>query len=427
MISRPPLPEGPYLVVGLARSGLAAAQVLRNHSEVIAVDSAAPDVEEVAGVAVHLNTDGIEYLDSVRTVVKSPGVPRSAPVIAAALERGIPVTGELEIGWRLIANEFVAVTGTNGKTTTTELLGAIHREAGVAAVAAGNVGTPLTSLAGTIDPAAVVVAECSSFQLEDASAFAPECAVLVNLEADHLDRHRTVEAYREAKLRIFNGGGIAVIPFGFGLHTGRRVVQFGAAGAELEHSDGGLWWRGERLIADDEIRLPGAHNRENAMAASAAALARGIDAGAVRRALMDFAGVEHRLEFVTERNGVALYNDSKATNVGSTRVALEAFEGGVHLIAGGRAKGGGFGSLRDLVAQRCVAVYAIGEAEDELVADLDGAAPVLRCGSLADALTAAKATAKPGETILLSPASASYDQYRDYEERGAEFKRLVRE
>jgi len=428
VIARPPLPAGPFLVVGLARSGAAAARILRDHGEVIGADSGSPDVPDLHGVEVHLQVDGLELLDRVKTVVKSPGVPQQAPVIATARARGIDVTGELEIAWRLLPNEFVAITGTNGKTTTTELLGAVHREAGVPVAVAGNVGTPLSSLVGKLRDE-VVVAECSSFQLEDSSAFAAECAVLLNLAEDHLDRHRTFAAYRAAKVQFFErlrSHDVAVIPRGFELTTPATTVTFGGPGADLENRDDFLWWRGEQLVETSEIRLIGAHNRENAMAASAAAIARGIEPDAVRRALTTFPGVEHRLEEVAARNGIRYFNDSKATNVTSTRVALEAFEGGVHLIVGGRAKGGGFRSLRDGVTERCRAVYVIGEAAEELARDLDGAAPVHECGDLEHAVGAARRAARAGEVILLSPACASYDQYRDYEQRGRRFRDLAR-
>ena len=398
MKSRPPLPEGPYLVVGLARSGTAAALMLRDHGEVIGVDSGSPGVP--AGLEAHLGTDGVELLDRARTVVKSPGVPKEAPVIEAARERGLEVVGELELAWRLLPNEFVAVTGTNGKTTTVELLGAMHLAAGVPVAVAGNVGTPLSALAGTIDSEAVVVCEASSFQLEDTVAFAPECAVLLNVEPDHLDRHGTFEAYRDAKLRIFANQG----PDDIALRPPFPPLP----------------------VPESEVRLRGRHNLENAAAAAAAALARGLDSGAVAEALRTFAGVPHRLEDVADAGGVMWVNDSKATNVASARVGIEAFETGVHLIAGGSLKGGGFGELREPVAARCRAVYLIGEAADRLEEDLGGAGvPIERCGDLETAVRAAAHAAGPGEVVLLSPACASFDQYADYEARGDHFRELA--
>ena len=411
---RPPLPDGPYLVVGLARSGTAAMYMLAHDAEVVGVDSGHPPEAETVGslpVEIHLGDDGVHLLDRVRAVVKSPGVPREAPVIAEALSRGMEVIGELELAWRRLPNEFVAVTGTNGKTTTTELLGAIHRAAGIPVAVAGNVGVPLSEFVGAIDEDRVVVAEVSSFQLEDSSAFAPEAALLLNIEPDHLDRHGTFEAYREAKLRAFANQRpehVAVVPPGVEVPGGARRVEYG-----------------DHVLPDAEVRLRGPHNRQNAMAAAAVALARGIPEAAVRDALRTFAGVPHRLEEVAVRDGVTYVNDSKATNVASAAVGLRSFEGGVHAILGGSLKGGGFRDLREPVGERCAAAYLIGEAAEELEGDLAGTVPLHRSGDLERAVAEARAAAGPGDTILLSPACASYDQYTDYEERGDHFRRLA--
>ena len=372
--------------------------MLRDHGEVIGVDSGRPAVPD--GIEAHLESDGIELLDRARTVVKSPGVPKEAPVIAAAAERGLEVVGELELAWRLLPNEFIAVTGTNGKTTTVELLGAMHRAAGVPVAVAGNVGTPLSSLVGSVGSDVVIVCEASSFQLEDTSAFAPECAVLLNIEPDHIDRHGTFEAYRDAKMRVF-------------ANQGPDDVAIRPPFPPLP-------------IPPEELRLRGAHNVENARAASAAAVARGLPAEAIAEALRTFGGVPHRLEEVAEARGVTWINDSKATNVASARVGLEAFDGGVHLIAGGSLKGGGFEELVEPVASRCRAVYLIGEASDRLAADLAPAGvPLERCGDLERAVAAAGGAAQPGDVVLLSPACASFDQYDDFEARGAHFRELA--
>jgi UDP-N-acetylmuramoylalanine--D-glutamate ligase len=422
---RPPLPGGPYLVVGLARSGAGAMRMLAPHGEVIGVDSGEATVE---GFEVHAPSDGLDLLERVRTVVKSPGVPQEAPVVQAARARGLEVTGELELAWRLLPrSRFVAVTGTNGKTTTVELLGAMYGSGGGArAAVAGNVGTPLSSFVGG-DPPPLIVCEASSFQLEDTSQFAPEVAVLVNLGEDHLDRHGSVEAYHAAKMRVFEnqaGEDIAVVPLGMDVP---RRVTFGGPGADLAHEGDALTWRGEPLIDASEVRLRGAHNLENAMAASAAALAGGAPADAVRAALTTFPGVAHRLEEVAERDGVLYVNDSKATNVDAARVGIEAFEPGtVHAILGGSLKGGGFAGLRAALSSRARAAYLIGAAADRLAADLDGTVPLQRSGDLASAVAAARAAARPGEVILLSPACASYDQYDDFEQRGEHFRELAR-
>jgi UDP-N-acetylmuramoylalanine--D-glutamate ligase len=296
-----------------------------------------------------------------------------------------------------------------------------------AAATAGNVGTALSSLVA--DPPPLVVCEVSSFQLEDTSEFAPDVALLINLGEDHLDRHGTVEAYRAAKMRIFANLAIDDVPVA-PLELRERVpgaVTFGGPGADLEHVAEELRWRGERLIAADEIRLRGAHNLENAMAASAAALADGVERNRVLEALRTFAGVPHRLEEVAERDGVLYVNDSKATNVDAARVGIEAFDPGtVHAILGGSVKGSSFTPLRATLARYAVAAYLIGESEDRLAADLDGAVPFYRSGDLATAVELARAAAKPGDVILLSPATASYDQYRDFEQRGEHFRELAK-
>jgi len=423
MRERPPLPPGPWLVVGLARSGIAAARVLNARGEqVVAVDAGRPDVP--GDLEAQVETDGLAQLAGARAVVKSPGVPRETPVIAAARERGIPVLGELELGWRLLRNEFVAVTGTNGKTTTVQLLGHIHREAGLPVAVAGNVGTAVSGLAGSVDPAAVVVCECSSFQLEDTLAFAPEGAVLLNLQSDHLDRHGSFEDYIDAKLLVFARQGnddVAVAPADIGIDDlggCARRVPFGPGG-ELDDRAGHLWWDDEPLVAHDEIGLRGAHNRANAAAAAAIALARGIDREAVRAGLRSFGGVEHRLEEVARRDGVLYVNDSKATNVASTLVALASFEAPIHLILGGQGKGQEFTALRGHAA----AVYLIGEDAWRLEREVGGE----RCGDLRTAVAVARAAARDGEVVLLSPACASFDQFDDFEARGRVFKALVGE
>jgi UDP-N-acetylmuramoylalanine--D-glutamate ligase len=425
-VTRPSLPQGPYLVVGLARSGSAIARVLRSRAPVLAADSARPEVPE--GVEAHLESDGVDLLDRVACVVKSPGVPAAAPAIVAARNRGLPVLGELELAWRLLLNPFIAVTGTNGKTTTTEMLGAILRAAGRPVAVAGNVGTPLSSLVGQVGPEVVVVCEVSSFQAEDTCEFAPESALLLNLGEDHLDRHGTLAAYREAKLRVFARQPpqhVAIAPAGIELPGEARRVTFGAGHADLALARDRLLWRGEPLLAVAELPLRGAHNLENAMGAAATALAAGVQGEAVRDGLAGFPGVAHRLEEVGTVGGVLYVNDSKATNVSAAVRGIEAFEGGVHAILGGSPKGGGFQGLREAVRSRCRACYLIGHAAERLQADLAGAAPLRRCGDLSAAVGAAARSARPGEVVLLSPACASFDQYRDYEERGDDFRRLV--
>jgi UDP-N-acetylmuramoylalanine--D-glutamate ligase len=441
---RPGVPPGPYLVVGLARSGQAAARLLASTGEeVIGSDSGSPSGVEglrEAGVEVHLDTDGVPLLERARCLVKSPGVPREAPVVRLAEERGIPVLGELELAWRALPNRFVAVTGTNGKTTVTELLGHVWRTAGEPVAVAGNVGTPLASLAGEVAGEVTVVCECSSFQLEDADAFAPECAVLLNVTPDHLDRHHDFEDYLRAKLRIFANQGnddTAVFnadePALDGRDLGgcaRRIPYCRGADPDCAVSinENVLFVQSEPLLEVAELSLPGPHNAENAMAVAAAAVAMGIDRGAVREALRTFPGVPHRLERVAEINGVLYVNDSKATNVAAAVAALRSFEGGVRAILGGSLKGGGFDGLAAAVAERCSACYLIGEAAARLASDLAGTGVELhRTGDLPTAVREAARDAIPGEVVLLAPACASFDAYRDYEERGEHFRALVEE
>jgi UDP-N-acetylmuramoylalanine--D-glutamate ligase len=438
---RPGIPDGPYLVVGLARSGAAAALALRERGEqVVGLDAGSPqqtDALRNAGVELYLDDpDGVALLDRVGAVVKSPGVPASAAVVAAARERGVVVLGELELAWRMLVNEFIAVTGTNGKTTTVELIGHIHREAGLAVAVAGNVGTAVSSLVGAVDPRATIVCETSSFQLEDTLCFAPEAAVLLNITPDHLDRHGTFEDYTRAKLQVFarqDESAVAVLPHELAgeLYAGRaRLVDFAdQPPAALFQRDGRLWWQQQPLIELDALRLRGRHNLENAMAAAAVCLSCGIGRDAVRAGLASFAGVAHRLEEIATLHGVLYVNDSKATNVASTLVALDAFAGRpVHLIAGGQGKGQDFSPLGEVVQRVCAGVYLIGEDAPALAAALGSlTTPLRECGDLDSALHAAGQAAEPGDVVLLSPACASFDQFADYEARGDGFRALVRD
>ncbi len=434
--ARPPLPDGPFLVVGLKRSGLAVARALHEAgAEVRACDSGTAETAGLAALGIETRAPdaGLDLLPGVRTVVKSPGVPHDAPVIAAARARGVGVVGEIEIAWRMLANEVVAVTGSNGKTTTAELIGHIHREAGSPVVVAGNVGTALSSVARTLDPTATVVCEVSSFQLEDTDRFAPEGAVLLNLTPDHLDRHGTFAAYTAAKLQVFarqGNDGVAVAPLGLGIEDlggcARRVCFGSGPGAELADRAGYLWWDEEPLIAVEAIRLRGLHNRHNAMAAAAVTLARGVEPAAVRAGLETFAGVRHRLEEVGTIDGVVYINDSKATNVDAAVTGLRSFDGGVHVILGGRGLAGDLAPLVAAVRERAAGAYLIGEAAGELAAAL---APtgvrVHDSGDLERAVAAAAAVARPGDVVLLSPAAKSFDQYADFEARGDHFRALV--
>jgi UDP-N-acetylmuramoylalanine--D-glutamate ligase len=442
---RPPLPGGPFLVVGLARSGCAAARLLAERgADVRGVDSGRPDGAEglaADGVEVVLDTDGVAQLDGVRTVVKSPGVPREAAVIAAALERGVETIGELELAWRAIPERFVAITGTNGKTTTAELIGHLYRTAGEPVAVAGNVGTPLSSLAAELEPGTTVVCEASSFQLEDTTAFAPECAIFLNLAPDHLDRHADLGAYLAAKLRIFANQGnddLAVYnadePALAGTDLGgcaRRVgfCRGGAPECEVALAEGTIFHEGEPLLAASELGIFGEHNAVNAMAAAAAALAMGLDRDAVREGLRSFAGVPHRLERVAEIRGVLYVNDSKATNVASASVGLSAFDAPVHAILGGSEKQEPFAPLVEPARRHCAACWLIGATAERLATEL---APLAEAGielhrrhDLEDAVRGAAAAAAPGEVVLLSPACASFDSFENFEARGDRFREIV--
>ncbi|MDX6468453.1 MAG: UDP-N-acetylmuramoylalanine--D-glutamate ligase [Gaiellaceae bacterium] len=401
------------LVLGLARSGRASALALaRRGVEVVAADrseSADPGRLAGAGVEVRLGIEEESLLQGVELVVKSPGVPGESPLVAGARARGLPVWSEVELGYRLLAgNPFIGVTGTNGKTTTTELIAAILRAAGRPVEVAGNVGIALTEVAEQIEPGTSVVCELSSFQLEDVDSLACDVAVFLNLEPDHLDRHGTFEAYRDAKLRIFERARTKVVPRGSGLE-------------------------GIEFAADDplpaEPLIPGLHNRENAAAATAAARAAGVGDEAIAEALRTFAGVPHRLELVRELRGVRYVNDSKATNAAAARRGVAAYgDAGLRLILGGSTKGEDFDEFARGLPGTVRSIYLIGESADDLAAALDGAGRAyVRAGELGRAVELAAAAAEPGDVVLLSPASASYDQFDNFEHRGAVFRRLVEE
>jgi len=372
------------LVLGLARSGRAAVAALERRG-----------VDVVPADRTLGNDDDLSLLEGAQLMVKSPGVPREVPLVAEAERRGVPIWSEVELGYRLVRPRLVGVTGTNGKTTTTELLGAI-----LDAPTAGNVGHALTALDGEVAPGTLVVCELSSFQLEDVHELTCEVAVLLNLEPDHLDRYASFDDYRAAKLRIFERAREKVVPKGSGLE-------------------------GIEFSADDDLpaepRIRGAHNRENAAAATAAAHALGLPDVRIAQALRTFPGVPHRLEPVGEVNGVRYVNDSKATNVAAALRALAAYEHEpVHLILGGSRKGEDFTPLARALGTNVKSVHLVGETAGDLAAKIPQAHDD---GDLATAL--AHVEAEPGDVVLLSPACASYDQYANFEERGEEFRRLV--
>jgi UDP-N-acetylmuramoylalanine--D-glutamate ligase len=380
------------LVLGLARSGQAATAALaRRGVDVVGADRNLGNDE-----------DG-SLLAGVGLLVKSPGVPGGHPLVAEARVRGVPVWSEVELGYRLLhaGTRLVGVTGTKGKTTTCELLGGMFRAGGRDVVVAGNVGRPLTA----VETGDWVVCELSSFQLEDVHELSCDVAVLLNLEADHLDRHGSFEAYRAAKLRILERAERAVVPAGSGLD-----------GVEFSADD----------LLPAEPRIPGRHNRANAAAATAAARAAGLAEDAIAEGIATFTGVPHRLEPVRERNGVLWVNDSIATNTFAVRHGVEAYEAPILLILGGRAKGEDFRPFVKELPASVRRAYLVGEAAGELAAAFDSAGRACRlAGTLARAVELAAAEARAGDVVLLSPACASYDQYANFEERGEDFRLLV--
>jgi UDP-N-acetylmuramoylalanine--D-glutamate ligase len=401
------------LVVGLARSGRAAAAALARRGVHVVATDRSPETE--AGrlgeldVELHLGTEEEALLEGVDLVVKSPGVPAESPLVDEARSRSVPIWSEVELGYRLLpaGSRLIGVTGTNGKTTTTELLGVILRASGRPVEVAGNVGRALTDAAEAASDDSWIVCELSSFQLEDVHTLACDVAVLVNLEPDHLDRHGTFDAYRDAKLRIFDRARAKVVPRGFGIDG----IEFSAD---------------DRLPA--EPLIPGRHNRENAAAATAAARAAGISDAAIVEALRTFPGVPHRLELVRELRGVRWVNDSKATNTAAARRGVASYDAPLRHILGGSLKGEDFAPFARELPESVRSIYLIGEATAELAAALDAAGRAyVRAGDLATAVAQAAADANSGDVVLLSPAAASYDQFANFEERGDAFRRLVQE
>jgi UDP-N-acetylmuramoylalanine--D-glutamate ligase len=384
------------LVVGLGRTGEAALTALEERG----VDA--------SGVDRSLGNEDPEALEGMEVLVKGPGVPPSNEVVRAAHARGIPVWSELELGYRLLPDDVrvAGVTGTKGKTTTVRMLGAMLAAGGRDVTLGGNEHAPVTEVAGTLEPGSDLVLELSSFALNDVDTFACDVAVLLNLEPDHLNWHGTFEAYRDAKLRVFEGATTKIAPRGFGIEGALEFAEDDPLPAEP--------------------RMPGAHNRENAAAAAAAARASGVADDAIAEALRTFEGVPHRLELVRELHGVRWVNDSKATNTAAARRGVAAFDAPLHVILGGSLKGEDFAPLaRDLPAN-VRTVHLIGEASDQLAEALDIAQRAYaRDGDLETAVRHAAGDARPGDVVLLSPACASFDQFANFEERGDTFRALV--
>jgi len=437
-------------VVGLARSGVAAARLLRAAgAEVVGTDTKPVDAlgREVAalrdsGVRLVTGDDAARAFEGATLVVVSPGVPVDAPQLAPARAAGLPIIGELELGWRATEAETIAITGTNGKTTTTALTGALLAEQPRPVLVAGNIGTPLAASALTFARDGLVVAEVSSFQLETIETFHPRVAAVLNVTPDHLDRHGSFEAYVDAKARIFlnqDPSDCAVLnaddPAAAGLaaRTRARVLWFSRRRA-LEPGvfvrDGWvaakLNGHVEAICPLAEMQLRGQHNVENVLAATVCALWLGLGAAAIRRGIGRFRAVEHRIEFVRDLRGVQFFNDSKGTNVASTIKALESFDERVVLIAGGKGKGQDFAPLAETARGRVVHAVVIGEDGPKIAAALTAVGiPVSAAPTMQAAIDGARAQAGHGGVVLLSPACASFDMFDNYEHRGDVFKKLV--
>ena len=438
------------LVVGLARTGIATALFCAERGARVTATEARPEAEiseaaaklRAAGIILELGGHRPETFVEQDLIVPSPGVPPMMPALAAARAVGVPVWSEIELAWRFLRGRLICITGSNGKTTTTSLIGHILETAGLPVQIAGNIGTPLISRVDISSEASFTVVEASSFQLESMSAFRPDIAVLLNVTPDHLDRHGSIEAYGRAKARLFENqteGDAAVI------NADDTVApQYAPAGprmfwfSRLKRVASGCYLRGDEIIFRCDgaesvllerkmIGLRGNHNIENVLAAGAAARIAGVEPAAIAEGVRTFAGVEHRIEYVATISGVEYFNDSKATNVDATLKALDAFSGNVLVILGGKDKGSDFGTLRQALRSHARTALLIGSAAEKIEADLAGVIPVERAGTMALAVEIASRIARPGDTVLLAPACASFDQFENYEHRGRVFKQLVRE
>ena len=438
------------LVAGMARTGVAAARFLTGRGALVTVSEARPE-KELGGVAAELRARGIEIecggnrVESFRAadfIVLSPGVPLNIPPLQKARERKIEILSELELAWRFLRGTTVAVTGSNGKTTTTALLGRIFQKAGRPTQVGGNIGTPLVSLVDTATDDTVNVVEASSFQLEAVTSFAPKVGALLNLTPDHLDRHASMGEYIAAKAKLFGQQGAddfaifnADDPAVVALEPEVRAQRFWFSrkrrldvGSFLE-DDWIVFANGperEKVLERSAIRLKGRHNLENVLAAVCAARLLGVPAEAVRAGISEFEGVEHRLEFVAEIDGVSYFNDSKATNVDSALKAIEAFDQKLVVILGGKDKGGDFAPLGEPLRQRARRTLLIGAASKKIAAQLEGAVEFEMLETLPPAVARAAEIAEPGDVVLLAPACASFDQFESFEHRGRCFKEEVR-
>jgi len=438
------------VVVGLARSGQAACRLLLARGAVVVGTDQRGERElgealvglRREGVTLELGGHRVRTLLSADLVVVSPGVDLRQPVFRDARAAGIPLIGEAELAFRCSQATFVGITGTNGKSTTTALLGDILNEAGIRSIVAGNIGIPLCQVAPGLGAEDVVVTELSSFQLETIERFRPRVALLLNLAPDHLDRYDRLEDYYRAKARLFDNqrpADVAVVNADDPLVLdAARLARSAILPFSRQRSlDRGAFVEGDRLVLAltatcetichrDDLKILGVHNLENALAAALAAAALGAPVPAIRAALRRFAGLEHRLELVADIGGVRYVNDSKGTNVGAVLRSLESFSDPIVLIAGGKDKQGDFRPLAPLVRERVKRLILIGQAAGALRSQLDGACPMEDAPSLEAAVRRAAAVASPGDVVLLSPACASFDMFADFEARGRAFKEAVR-
>jgi UDP-N-acetylmuramoylalanine--D-glutamate ligase len=437
------------LVVGLGKSGVASALFMKARGARVTVSDTKSGDElrnEIPvlldnGITVETGGHGDRTFQGQDLIVVSPGVPVDAPPLVQARSLGESVIGEIELAAQFLPGPIVAITGSNGKTTTTTLTGEIMTASGFPALVGGNIGTPAISLAERAKPGTVIVLEISSFQLETIQSFRPKVAVVLNVTPDHLDRHRTFEIYAAAKTRIFENQqseDCAVLNaddptcVAMSKKTRAQVYWFSRQN-EVER---GTWVREGNIVFRDgsgqreimqvsEIPLKGAHNLENVLAAVCASVLMGCTAEKIRQAVHDFKAVEHRLEFVASIGGVDYYNDSKATNVDATIKALESFPANIHLILGGKDKGSDYTVLNDLLRQRVKRVYTIGAAAAKIESQIKGP-EVVHAETLENAIRQAHASAHSGDVVLLAPACASFDQFKSYEHRGRNFKEMVK-
>ncbi len=437
------------LVVGLGKSGVASALFLKDRGARVTVsDTKSPDQlrDEIPilldhGITVETGGHGERTFRGQDLIVVSPGVPVDAAPLVQARASGEPVIGEIELAAQNLTGPIVAITGSNGKTTTTTLAGEILAAGGLPVAVGGNIGTPAISLIAAATKETIFVLEISSFQLETIQTFRPKVAVILNITPDHLDRHRTFQTYVDAKARIFENqqaGDFAVLneddPTCRTLRDRTRAQVFWfSRKQEVQNGacvrDGKILFRdgtGQReIMLVNEIPLKGAHNVENVLAGICAGALMGCEPATIRKAIQDFKAVEHRLEYVATIKGVEYFNDSKATNVDATIKALESFPKNIHLILGGKDKGSDYTVLNDLLRERVKRVYTIGTAAEKIESHIKGAAEIVHAETLENAIRRAAAVGQAGDIVLLAPACASFDQFQSYNHRGRVFKEVV--